>query len=992
MKYLFVLVLCLALFRNSSFSQTYWQQEVNYNIAVTLDDESHYLHGFEEFVYINHSPDTLRYIYVHLWANAYSNGETALANQLYQDGENILKFVKEKDRGFIDSLNFKSNGTKLEWLIDEKHCDIAKINLPKPLSPGDKITIETPFRVKIPSGRISRLGHIGQSYQITQWYPKPAVYDKDGWHQMPYLNQGEFYSEFGAFEVSITLPQNYVVGATGDLQTASEHTFLDSIATATEQIIKDTLNNKKDTVSIPSSSKMKTIRYTQNKVHDFAWFADKKYLVLKGVVELPHSKKKVDLYAMFTPNNKKVWENAIEYIHDGAYYYSLWNGDYPYNQITAVDGTISAGGGMEYPNVTVIGNSYSKTELEIVIVHEVGHNWFYGILGTNERVHGWMDEGLNTLNEVRYFQTKYPDNTYLSNMIMGGSFNFHGLNYRDMNDLFTRTWMSIGADQPIETHSKSFTGINYGLVMYQKTGLVFDYLKYYLGDELFDKAMHHYYEKWKFKHPQPTDLKQAIEEVTDKNLDWVFDEIINTTHQIDYKIGCSKHKHHRTFVKVKNVGQVDGPIPVTAKNDSISITKWVEPGNLKSEITFDFEADIVRIDEQKQLPEVNRQNNQWKKSQLFNRIEPIKLNFPISYNRPEETNINYFPALGANAGDQFMIGAGIHNYSLAPHPFNYFIAPMYSFGRNNVSGITEISYAIQPKNKIKMIKYGLSLKSFATKGSLFTDLSGTFNVASPYINIFFRDETKRNPIKHTIHLQGLANNTQRGVEQLDELGNFTRYTMEYNERDHEFIFNGRQDFIYELNSADQMGRLTADATYRFRYLRNKKSAWIEMRLFGGYNFSYVVTPFSENDYRYRMTPSGSDGMQDIFVEDYFFDRNATSSLFTNQRMDNLGGFRSTSTFGNTNTWMTTANFYMDLPVPFAGVFADVGAVDLNGTVYGMYNTGLGIRIGKVFGIYFPLLTSDNLIQGMLSENYLDRIRFTLSMNFVNTGRFRRLIN
>ena len=126
-----------------------------------------------------------------------------------------------------------------------------------------------------------------------------------------------------------------------------------------------------------SSEKMKTIRYTQSRVHDFAWFADKRYKVLKGEVELPNSNRNVTTWAMFTPRNSNLWKDAIEYINDGTYYYSKWNGDYPYNQVTAVDGTISAGGGMEYPNVTVIGNTGNAMALEVVIVHEVGHNWFY---------------------------------------------------------------------------------------------------------------------------------------------------------------------------------------------------------------------------------------------------------------------------------------------------------------------------------------------------------------------------------------------------------------------------------------------------------------------------------------------------------------------------------------------------------------------------------------------------------------------------------------
>ncbi len=401
----------------ATFAQDYWQQEVNYNINVTLDDENHTLSAFEEFEYINNSPDALDTIYIHIWPNAYKNGETALAKQQYGNKKQVLKYGKESLKGYIDSLDFKVNGNQVKWEYHPEHIDICYLVLKSPLQPGKSLKVSTPFKVKLPSGSISRLGHIKQSYQITQWYPKPAVYDENGWNAMPYLNQGEFYSEYGSFDVSITLPENYVVGATGDLQTASELAFLNERAVKTaENVQKGTNYTEFGAVSekngFPeSSATTKTIRYKQSNVHDFAWFADKRFNVLKSEVKLPHSGRMVTSWAMYTENEANLWVKASEYLNDAIYYYSLWNGDYPYNQVTAVDGTISAGGGMEYPNVTVIGRSGNDMQLEIVIVHEVGHNWFYGQLGSNERDHGWMDEGMNTLNEMRYIETKYPENT-----------------------------------------------------------------------------------------------------------------------------------------------------------------------------------------------------------------------------------------------------------------------------------------------------------------------------------------------------------------------------------------------------------------------------------------------------------------------------------------------------------------------------------------------------------------------------------------------------
>ena len=202
-------------------AQASWQQETNYSIDVALDDKQHVLTGQEELTYVNHSPSSLSYIWFHLWPNAYRDNTTAFARQQLRSGFRTFQFAKAEQRGFIDGLDFKVNSVAAKLEFDPNNPDIAKLVLPRPLAPGASATITTPFRVKIPDS-FSRFGHVGQSYQVTQWYPKPAVFDRKGWHQMPYLDQGEFYSEFGTFDVRITLPANYTVGATGVLQNPDE--------------------------------------------------------------------------------------------------------------------------------------------------------------------------------------------------------------------------------------------------------------------------------------------------------------------------------------------------------------------------------------------------------------------------------------------------------------------------------------------------------------------------------------------------------------------------------------------------------------------------------------------------------------------------------------------------------------------------------------------------------------------------------------------------
>ena len=223
--------------------KTYFQQYVEYEIDVTLDDQNHTINAYEKLLYKNNSPDKLSFIWFHIWPNAYKNDSTAFAKQA--GPESRFARADSLSRGYIDSLDFSVNGEKIDWEYHPEWIDVVKLNLNAPLNPGESIRIETPFFVKMPKV-FSRLGHTGKHYEVTQWFPKPAVYDHKGWHPMPYLNQGEFYSEFGTFDVKITLPNDYRIMATGDLINGEdEYSWLDSLATVTDsinQLPKDEFN------------------------------------------------------------------------------------------------------------------------------------------------------------------------------------------------------------------------------------------------------------------------------------------------------------------------------------------------------------------------------------------------------------------------------------------------------------------------------------------------------------------------------------------------------------------------------------------------------------------------------------------------------------------------------------------------------------------------------------------------------------------------------
>jgi len=318
---LFLTLISLAICLHPFAQTSYFQQQVDYKIDVTLDDEHHLLQGWIEMEYTNNSPQTLDKIYMHLWPNAYKNDKSAFAKQQLKNNKRSFHFSEKKDRGYLSGLNYTVNGTTTVIQEYEGNPDIVLLTLPQPLAPHQKISIKTPFTLKIPKV-FSRLGHTGQNYFITQWYPKPAVFDTKGWHPIPYLDQGEFYSEFGNFDVKITLPANYVVASTGT--TTDDTEFFNNRVSLTTKLLAnaDAAGNWKAS----SSEGSKTLHYHAENVHDFAWFASKEFMIVKDTARLEEGNQ-LPVYGYFLLKNKKNWARSAFYVKRAVEYRSRRIGD-----------------------------------------------------------------------------------------------------------------------------------------------------------------------------------------------------------------------------------------------------------------------------------------------------------------------------------------------------------------------------------------------------------------------------------------------------------------------------------------------------------------------------------------------------------------------------------------------------------------------------------------------------------------------------------------
>lgn len=965
----------------------YFQQDVHYKIDVKLNDVNHSISAFETFTYTNNSTSTLNEMWIHIWPNAYKNNETAFAIQQLKTGSTAFQFAGEDKRGHIDSLSFSVDGVSVPFEYHPVHQDICKINLPKPLAPGQTITVATPFKVKIPSSEFSRLGHNDQQYQLCQWYPKPAVFDKNGWNPMPYLSQGEFYSEFGSYEVKITLPRNYVVAASGELQPNPQEEA--DIRANIEETMRLSKSGFPKTDSFPaSSSTLKTVVYKIENAHDFAWFVDKRYHITTSAVALPITGKMVTTYGYFTNRDAEKWKEVTTYVNDAVYHYSELVGEYPYSVCKAVDGALTAGAGMEYPTITIISADGDAKSLDNVTTHEVGHNWFYGILATNEREHPWMDEGMNSYYETRYMEKKYPNFSFIGGLAQGFMGKALHLKVFRPEDLRNTTYLFCARrnrDQPLNLSSDDYTTLNYGAMIYQKTGSVMAYLEAWLGTERFDEMMRSYYDTWKFKHPTPEDFKAHVQAFTGQPLDWFFGGLLESAKRVDYKITKVSKPGVASFVKVKNVGQIASPVSVTGIKADSSLTMWYEGFEGSSKLSFPvgyFERYSVNYTGR--ILDYNPKNDEMTAKGLFKKWGKPQLSFLSGLEHPRNSSLYLAPTLGYNAYNGFMAGLAFHNVGIIRKKFEYVINPMFGFETRTLIGQTQLDYFVRPVNAFfRDLTFTASAERFAANKN--------FDVSRVVAGASMEFLNRKKGLKKSAKL-GLRhiyiNETFQTINFFDgstinaeRNSNYTQLTFRYtNAR----VLNPYSVFM-DMQYHEDFVKASLTAFYKINYQSKKKGLLV--RFFAG-SFLWKSNTFATApDARFRL--SGQTGAQDYLYDNIYLGRNETSGVLSQQMMLNDGGFKVLSFRGQTSDYLATLNLSTTLPgkIPVR-LFADIGHYSNGEKDADPINYSLGaslVLVPDFFEIHFPMLNSRR-IKETLELNKVtfgEQIRFVLNFRIAN---------
>jgi len=515
----------------------YWQQHVSYKMEIDMDVNTNRFTGHQELIYTNNSPDTLHQVFYHLYYNAFQPGsmmdvrsrsiadpDPRVQDRIYdlkpdEIGYQKIKSLKQKSA----DVQFKMEGT------------ILQVSLNEPILPGKSTTFIMDFEAQVPIQirRTGRDNKEGVRYSMTQWYPKMCEYDVDGWTSNPYVGR-EFHGVWGDFDVTINIDKSYVLGGTGYLQNPQE------VGCGYEDPAKPLKETEGD---------KKSWHFKAETVHDFAWAADPDFK--HTTATLNNGTVLHFIYQTDTISLEKNWKKLPEYAVRSFEYMNENFGEYPYKQYSIIQG---GDGGMEYPMCTLITAEGSFSGLVSVTVHESIHSWFQGLLATNESKFEWMDEGFCT-----YAQYKTMDYLFDKKALNPWARNYAG---------YIRLANSDKAE-PLTTHADFYKyNYVYGTNAYSKGAVLVAQLGYVIGEEALVKGMKMYFNEWHFKHPRPINFKRIMEKVSGLELDWYFEQFVETINKIDYKIAEVEEKESVTKVKLERVEDMPMPIDlvVTLKN------------------------------------------------------------------------------------------------------------------------------------------------------------------------------------------------------------------------------------------------------------------------------------------------------------------------------------------------------------------------------------------------------------------------------------------
>jgi hypothetical protein len=590
--------------RSGEPGPNYWTNTATYDLQATVDPDANMLRGSGTIQYRNNSPDTLNQLVVHLRQNIHKEG--AIRNRPAEITGGMT--LDRLDLGGAEALQRVRSRQQLQRLGQGYVVQDTRLIIfpPDRLMPDSTATLNVDWHFQIPGADNFRMGQDGEVYFLAYWYPHMAVYDDvQGWTAQPYQGDGEFYMGWADYDLSITVPEGWLVGATGTLQNP-DAVLSDSVqarldrARRTGEIVSVVDSSERGvgtaTAAAPEGDSTLTWEFSAERVRDVAFGTSDDFVWDATAAETGTGPSMI--HAFYRPE-KTTWQRSAEFSRFSVEHLSDMLIPYPYPHMTAVEGPI--GGGMEFPMITHIGDPTSDEALFGVTYHEISHEWFPMIVGTNEKAYAWFDEGTTVFNETEGRDDFFPDQDA----------------WASSEHYYFR--FASNVETPSMRHADRYpvSGIDRYLASYDKPGVMLHALRGILGEDTFFEAYRTFTERWAYKHPTPYDFFNTFEDVAGRELDWFWRGTLYETWTMDHAVQSVEQTDSGAVVTVADEGRLPMPVFLRATfadgrtvERRVGVQPWLN-GKRSVEVQLDGTVTEVRLDPDKTLPDLDRSNNTW---------------------------------------------------------------------------------------------------------------------------------------------------------------------------------------------------------------------------------------------------------------------------------------------------------------------------------------------------------------------------------------------
>ena len=903
-------------------------------INAKLNKEERIIYIKQQLTYVNKSNEPLKELYLNDWANAFKNKNTPLAQRFGEEYIRKFHFSKPEEKGFTSINQIKQGKNQLAWIRPQNHPDIVRVQLSKTLAPGEKVHLTFDYSVKVPSDKFTRFGVSGEgNYKLKFWYLTPAVFD-GAWKLYSHKDIGEQYTPPANLDIQLDVPAEFYPSTALDI--------FHNYAAGNRRHIRLTGENRVESeLLLTQTYQPETLEVGMHQLvtnlNDDGLQPEIKDLILTRILDF--LQERLGEYP-----HQKLLITKEEY---------LKNPVYGLNQLP------------DFIRPFPDGFHYDIQQLKTII-----NNFLNNSLLLDPRQEQWVHDAIAISLMIDYVDRYYPKMKLvgsLSKIIGLRWFHAADLEFNDQYQFLYMNMARLNIDQPLGSNKDSLLKFNVNIANPYKAGLGIKYLEDYLGSEAVKKSISEFYSENKLKLGTEKEFAAVLQKNANKNIDWFFNDYVNTSKKIDFKITKLKKRKDSLQVTIKNKRNNNMPVSLYGiKDDKIVYKTWVDSIDKEKQITIPRnDAERIALNYEQIIPEYNQRNNFRGVSKLFNK--PIQFRLLEDIEDPKYAQIFFTPEFDYNLYDGIAIGPKMYNTTFLAKDFSFKISPKYGFNSNTVVGSANIDYTWRYHNRdLRTIRLGIGGNRFSYAYDLF------YHRYTPYLNFVFRPQNLRNNERQSLSIRNInVNRDKNPFDQNQTAPNYNVFNVRYGFSNSYLVDYTSAVIDYQL--AENFSKVSLTLQYRKLFKNNRQ---INLRFYGG-TFIYSDLPKNSNYFSFAL-----DRPTDYLFDYNYYGRSEGDGLFSQQIIMAEGGFKSQVMPEYANQWITTVNASTNI---WKWIFAygDAGIVKNSGeNSKFLYDSGIRVALVEdYFEVFFPVYS--NLGWEIAQPNYDQKIRFIVSLD-INT--------